>query len=368
MKVVRGTGCAEDGQLRCRFHGWRYGLDGRSTFVPCRDEFLDRPEAEWGLVPVAVGSWGGWVFVSMADNPPDLLEWLDPLPTALAPFRLEDMRFRWRKRTNLPCNWKTVLDAFMEGYHTPGTHPQTLRYIDGLRPSTAPAPPEEYANAPFTPSFAYRNHSRFIYSQRPDVAKDTARQQAAMRPEVYAHTMQYQYLEVGSLVTERDFRAAEQLAAMEPSEIPPFVLYHQLTEKLAREEGVDFPEMSMEQYFAGNGDWHVFPSLVMLVEKSCLLGYRARPDAEDPNRCVFEMFSLEHYAKDEAPSSEWQEFNDWREHDGWRELPTQDFVNIGGIQAGMHSLGFKRLWLNTVQEAAVRNHHAVADRFLFPTA
>jgi hypothetical protein len=62
-----------------------------------------------------------------------------------------------------------------------------------------------------------------------------------------------------------------------------------MCEELARAEGVDFPQMSMEQYFAGNGDGHVFPTMVILVEKSCLLGYRMLPDAEDPNRCTFEM-------------------------------------------------------------------------------
>ena len=65
-------------------------------------------------------AWGGWVFVSMTGNPRDLLEWLDPLPTALARFRMQDMRYRWRKRTFLPANRKTVIDAFIEGYHTRG--------------------------------------------------------------------------------------------------------------------------------------------------------------------------------------------------------------------------------------------------------
>jgi Rieske 2Fe-2S family protein len=365
MKLIGGAGCV--GEFRCRFHGWRYGLDGANTFVPCREEFADRPDEEWNLVPVHVGTWGGWVFVSMADDPEPLLEWLDPLPTALAPFRLEDMRYRWRKRTYLPANWKTVIDAFIEGYHTPGTHPQTMRYVDGLRPSARPAEPDEFVYAPYTPSIPYKNHSRFVYTQRPENAeRDAARQQAAARPEVYARTMQYQYLEVGSLVTERDYRAAEKLAAMEPCETPPFLLYHQLCEELAREEGVDFPTMSMEQYFAGNGDWHIFPSVVVLVEKSCLLGYRMLPDGEDPNRCVFEMFSLEHFAPGEVPETKWQEFQHWRDHDGWGQLPTQDLKNIDDIQAGLHAAGFKGHWLNTAQEMSIRNQHAIADRFLFP--
>ncbi|BBX18036.1 (2Fe-2S)-binding protein [Mycolicibacterium duvalii] len=366
MKVVRGSGCAAGGDLRCQFHGWRFALDGRSSFVPSRDEFLDRPRDQWSLRPVAVGSWGGWIFVSMADNPPDLLEWLDPLPSALEPFRLHDMRFRWRKRTPLNANYKTVIDAFIEGYHTPGTHPQTLRAAQGPRPPAEPAAPQEFVYAPYTPTLRYRNHSRFIYTARPDSGdRDAARKAQAARPEVFANSMQYNYLEVGSLVTERDYRAARRLATMEPSDIPPFVLYHQMCEELALAEGVDFPKMTMEQYFAGNGDWHVFPTLVLLVEKSCVLGYRVLPDAENPNRCVFEMFSLEHFAPGEVPETSWLEVERWQDHDGWGELPTQDLRNIDAIHAGMHSRGFDGLWLNTAQEMSIRNAHAIADRFLF---
>ena len=62
MKIVRGSGCSRDKDLRCEFHGWRYGLDGRSSFVPCRDEFAPRPRQQWGLRPVAVGDLG-WLGV-----------------------------------------------------------------------------------------------------------------------------------------------------------------------------------------------------------------------------------------------------------------------------------------------------------------
>ncbi|OJZ68993.1 (2Fe-2S)-binding protein [Mycobacterium paraffinicum] len=365
MKVVRGRGCADDGVLRCGFHGWRYTLDGRSQFVPNRDEFLNRPREQWALRRVTVGAWGGWVFITMAENPPELLDWLDPLPTALAPFRLEDMRFRWRKRTALAANYKTVIDAFIEGYHSPGTHPQTVRSDQGVRPSTAPAAPNEFIYAPYTPTTVYRNHSRFTYTVRPDSNGGAARAERESSPTIFANGMQYQFLEVRSLVSERDYRVAQQMAEMEPGPIPPFMVYHQMCEELAIAEGVDYPKMSMEEYFAGNGDWHVFPTLVILVEKSCVLGYRMLPDAEDPNRCVFEMFSLEHFAPGEVPETSWLEFERWQDHDGWGELPTQDLMNIDAIHAGMHSRGFDGLWLNINQEMSIRNEHRIADRFIF---
>ena len=111
------------------------------------------PSEDWALQPVHVDTWGGWVFVNPGADPEPLLQWLDPLPTLLGPFRLEDMRYRWRKRVVVPANWKTVIDAFIEGYHTPGTHPQVLRPFEGTEPSSRPALIDEYPRAPFAPTF-----------------------------------------------------------------------------------------------------------------------------------------------------------------------------------------------------------------------
>ena len=96
------------------------------------------------------------------------------------------MRFRWRKRTKLAANYKTVIDAFIEGYHTPGTHPQTLRPAEGPRPHADPAPPQEFAYAPYTPTIPYPNHSRFIYTARPDSGnRDVARKELERAEEAF---------------------------------------------------------------------------------------------------------------------------------------------------------------------------------------
>ena len=72
----------------------------------------------------------------MDPNAEPLLEFLDPLPTRLAGFKLEEMRIAWYKRVILPANWKTALDAFIESWHVPGTHPQLLRADKQGSPAT----------------------------------------------------------------------------------------------------------------------------------------------------------------------------------------------------------------------------------------
>ena len=363
MKIIGGSGRVDE--FRCRFHGFRYALDGACTFVHCPEEFDDRPDAEWALQPVHVDTWGGWVFVHPGEDPPPLLDWLDPLPGLLSPFRLEDMRYKWCKTVVVPANWKTVVDAFIEGFHTPGTHPQVLRPTEGVDPSARPAATDEFVHAPFSPTFTFRNHAVMKYGESPNKGPEAEAWAAVLnRPDVYANLMLYLSRSLGSMQTERDARAAEVLAGMEPSDVPPIITFLELCKRLALEDGVDYPEITIEQYFTGNGDYHVFPTMVILVEPSSTLGYRMRPNGDDPDSAIWDCFSLEHFAPGEAPNPKWEVFPNWREADLGPFL-AQDLKNIPDIQAGMHSSGFEGLWLNRVQESTVMNAHRVADRFLF---
>ena len=53
-------------------------------------------------------------------------------------------------REPLECNWKVVMDAFEEGYHVSGIHPQLLRSSSSIPPSPLPVPGRNsVAVAPF---------------------------------------------------------------------------------------------------------------------------------------------------------------------------------------------------------------------------
>jgi hypothetical protein len=210
-----------------------------------------------------------------------------------------------------------------------------------------------------------RNHSRMIYSARPEMDHHMAEWAKEMaRPDLYANLQRYLADSIGSLATERDARAATQLATMDVGDAPPIFAYLALCEQLALAEGVDYPQMSIEEYFGGNGDYHVFPTMVILVEKSSTLGYRMRPNGDDPDSAVWEAFSIEHFAPGDVPTTHWEHFPNWREADLGPFL-AQDLKNLADIQAGLHSHGFEGLWLNQVQETSVLNQHRIADRFLF---
>src|SRR6185369_12354226 len=128
-RLAAGCGRFEHGHIQCPYHAWRYELDGRLAAIVDREDFGPMPEA-MRLGPVRADSWGGFVFVNLDSGAEPLLEFLDPLPTLLAPYRLHEMRFRSYLTTILPANWKTVVDAFHESYHVQGAHAQILPWTD----------------------------------------------------------------------------------------------------------------------------------------------------------------------------------------------------------------------------------------------
>ncbi|MEV5828010.1 aromatic ring-hydroxylating dioxygenase subunit alpha [Spirillospora sp. NPDC052242] len=112
-------------QFTCKYHGWRYGLDGELTFVQQEEEFFDLDKSDFGLKPVHCDVWAGFVFVNLADEPPQSLrEFLGPMITPLEGYPFERMTDRYAFRADVGCNWKIFLDAFQEYYHVPVLHSQ----------------------------------------------------------------------------------------------------------------------------------------------------------------------------------------------------------------------------------------------------
>jgi len=109
----------------CKYHGWRYDLDGACTFVQQESEFFDLDKADYGLVPVHCDVWAGFIFVNFAEEPPQSLrEFLGPMVTALDDYPFDRMTERYDFRADIGCNWKVFADAFQEYYHVPMLHPQ----------------------------------------------------------------------------------------------------------------------------------------------------------------------------------------------------------------------------------------------------
>jgi len=110
-------------QFSCKYHGWRYALDGSLTFVQQEGEFFDLDKTKLGLVPVHCEVWAGFIFVNLDQTPRQSLRaFLGPMITALEGYPFERLTEHYGFRAIVPANWKLFIDALQEQYHAPIVH------------------------------------------------------------------------------------------------------------------------------------------------------------------------------------------------------------------------------------------------------
>jgi choline monooxygenase len=132
----RGFPLAEGEQsretLQCPYHAWTYGLDGSLRAAPRSDEEPDFPQDELGLVPIAVGTWGPFVFANAGPDPEPLADSLGSLPAQVAELGLDvDSLVHYsRWEAEVGANWKIVSENFLECYHCQVAHPGFSELID----------------------------------------------------------------------------------------------------------------------------------------------------------------------------------------------------------------------------------------------
>jgi choline monooxygenase len=109
------------GRLRCRYHGWTYDLSGHLVGTPEFENVVDFRKDQNGLVPIAVDTWGPFVFVNLSESPHRLSEAMAPLPEMAGP--LTRFQFVERRSYELGCNWKVFVDNYLDGgYHVNTVH------------------------------------------------------------------------------------------------------------------------------------------------------------------------------------------------------------------------------------------------------
>ena len=121
--AVANAPCGTVPHLRCPYHGWTYGLDGALKGAPEFAGVCNFDRAANGLVPVRVGVWEQFVFVTLDEHAPALAVSLGDLPARIADLRIGNLSFFARKTYTLACNWKVYVDNYLDGgYHVPHLH------------------------------------------------------------------------------------------------------------------------------------------------------------------------------------------------------------------------------------------------------
>ena len=128
--VVDGRGCRET--LQCPYHAWTYGLDGSLRRAPRSEREPGFDPEGFSLLPIAVGSWGPFLFACPDPEAPPLADTLGRLPEIVASSGLDlgAVRFHSHEEWPIGSNWKVALENYLECYHCPAAHPGFSKVID----------------------------------------------------------------------------------------------------------------------------------------------------------------------------------------------------------------------------------------------
>ncbi|HRF58426.1 MAG TPA: aromatic ring-hydroxylating dioxygenase subunit alpha [Fimbriimonadaceae bacterium] len=121
MLVCEGAG--NERFLRCRYHGRRFGLDGKFQSMPEFEGCEGFPSTNDDLVSIPFDTWHQMLFVSL--NPArSLAEWIQPMLDRVGWLPLgEFVHDPTRGRDYLvKANWALYVDNYLEGFHIPFIH------------------------------------------------------------------------------------------------------------------------------------------------------------------------------------------------------------------------------------------------------
>jgi phenylpropionate dioxygenase-like ring-hydroxylating dioxygenase large terminal subunit len=121
MVVAEGKGNCTT--FQCPYHHWTYALDGRLLGAPAMDRAIRFDRTDYGLPSLPVEIWQGWIFTSFDAAPSPLGPGLVELDLPLAGYQLDRAVTRAGKTlTDLPWNWKVMLENFNDPYHASRLH------------------------------------------------------------------------------------------------------------------------------------------------------------------------------------------------------------------------------------------------------
>jgi phenylpropionate dioxygenase-like ring-hydroxylating dioxygenase large terminal subunit len=321
--------------LRCPFHGWTWGLDGRVASVPSRWDFPHLDEERYRLPEAKVGTWGGFVFVNLDPACAPLAEHLGELPRQFERWPLEDRYKAAHVEKRLPCNWKVAQESFMEAYHVAATHPQLLPGIGDTS--------SQYD--------ASGNFSRAIT--------------ANMTPSPELGWMPSEQDMLDSMLT-RSLDAEPALrvpAGTTARRLLASLSRAQLANVVADADQLSDAELADSFYYTLFPNFHPWGAYNRIV-------YRFRPYRSDPDRSIMDVIYLAPFRGARpapAPVHRLADDEDWTrapELGFLARVFNQDTFNLGRVQRGLHAARHSHVTFARYQETKIRHFHTLLGRWL----
>ncbi|WGD32213.1 SRPBCC family protein [Ancylobacter sp. WKF20] len=110
----------------CPYHAWTYGLDGRLRGAPFMGETTGFCKEDYALPAIRCEEWLGWIYITLDKDRPSVASALGGLEAMIAPYQMENYVECFRETHVWDTNWKVLAENFMESYHLPVCHADTV--------------------------------------------------------------------------------------------------------------------------------------------------------------------------------------------------------------------------------------------------
>jgi glycine betaine catabolism A len=113
----------QQSRIRCPYHAWTYGLDGKLIGAPNMTDVAGFDRNDYPLLPVAVALWEGFIFLNFAESPVPFAEAFAPIHDTFTPWTIARLSVAERVTYEVAANWKLLFQNYAECYHCPIIHP-----------------------------------------------------------------------------------------------------------------------------------------------------------------------------------------------------------------------------------------------------
>ena len=342
-----GTGNVKRGFL-CQYHLWSYDLEGKLRGVLREDLAGQVDKDDNSLLQVPVDTFAGFIFINPDPHAAPLSEFLgDEVAELLSPYHLDEMVTVMNVREPLDCNWKVVMDAFEEGYHINGIHPQLLRVL-AIDPAT-------------TRYRFFENHSVAVAPFEVQGASPEKQVEGIMElPETFPSTVAV-LPRFEELVNE--YRSADGSLDF-PDGVTARTLLQRATRDTLTGMGLDVGGLTDAQ-MSDNHGWVLFPNFFMTIRAGEAHVIMAVPHPDgDPNRCIWHVSSYmflppEHRDAFRADLIEVDEPGSYK----YFEALQQDYEQMPRQQLGLRNKRLDHMSL-VKEEVVIGHYHSVVDRYM----
>lgn len=352
--------CAESkghsGRFTCPYHLWTYGLDGQLLAVARPDLVGDIDKSEHSLVEVAVDTFAGFIFLNPDKNAEPLKDFLGAeVIERLDAYKLDEMTpVGMDVREALECNWKVVVDAFSEGYHIIGVHPELLSVID--------------LEAGNSRHGFFGDHGMAV---SPFEVKNAA--QCSLEDQIEGvRNLPTTFPTVAEVLPRFHELVAACRNASGAIALPDGTTIRTLLQQATREtltgKGLDVSALSDDQ-MSDNQGWFLFPNFFMTIragEATTILAY-PHPSG-DPNKCIWHVTAymwLPEVVRTQY-RAEPVEVTEPNTYPYFLALQ-QDYDQMPRQQLGLRNSGLEHISL-VREELSIARFHSVLDRYLSQVA